>query len=90
MVTMLYLQAEDTRMIEPEETVAARNDLPFRIDCFTDESFSGPPLAFPANVTRGQDLFCKVKYLPVLYCHCMHFSFTCSVSPAKLCTPYSR
>ena len=89
MVTMLCLQAEDTRMIEPEETVAAKNDLPFRIDCFTDESFSGPPLTFPANVTRGQDLFCKVRHLSVL-APSLHILFISSVPAAKFCASHSR
>ena len=47
-------------MVEPRKRLVAKKDLQFTMECYTDESFSGAPLAFPANVTRGQDLFAKV------------------------------
>ncbi len=56
----LFLCSQGTEA-PPSEKVVGMFDLPFNIKCYTDQSFSGQPLAFPANVTRGQDLFCKVR-----------------------------
>ena len=54
------LQA-DPDIIEPRQKVVAQRELRFVLECFKDESFSGAPLIFPVNVTRGQDLFAKVS-----------------------------
>jgi hypothetical protein len=42
------------------EDVAVNTSTPFSMQCYTDESFQGTPLAMPAQVTVGQHVYCRI------------------------------
>ena len=44
----------------PYQDVQINTTTHFSLECFLDEHFQGAPLTFPATVTRGQDVFCRV------------------------------
>ena len=33
----------------------------FDLECFSDATFSGAPLTYPAQLTRGNEVFCRVR-----------------------------
>jgi hypothetical protein len=50
-----------TPHVQQQERISANTQVNFTISCYLNDSFSGPALEFPANISRGQDMYCKVS-----------------------------